>query len=85
MARTTAAVPGDASGGGWRTVLRRPTEPLGMTTDRDDLLEGLSNSEGPTASAEGTGVEEYLQDVIETLGAEIDELEARIERLEDGD
>jgi hypothetical protein len=56
-----------------------------MTTDRDDLLEGLSNSEGPTASAEGTGVEEYLQDVIETLGAEIDELEARIERLEDGD
>jgi hypothetical protein len=54
-----------------------------MAKDRDDLLDGLSNSEGPTASAEGTGVERYLQDVIETLGGEIDELEARIEQLED--
>ncbi len=54
-----------------------------MTTDRDDLLDGLRNSQGPTASAEGTGVEQYLQDVIETLGREIDELEARVEQLED--
>lgn len=53
-----------------------------MAKDRDELLDGLKNSKGPTASAEGTGVEQYLQDVIETLGEEIDELEARIEELE---
>lgn len=63
--------------------LHDPSEDPGMTTDRDDLLDGLRNSQGPTASAEGTGVEQYLQDVIETLGREIDELEARVEQLED--
>lgn len=56
-----------------------------MTKDRDELLNGLSDSQAPTASAEGTGVEAYLQDVIETLGREIDELEARVEELERDD
>lgn len=53
-----------------------------MAKDRTELLDDLENSKGPTANAEGAGLEQYLQDVIGTLGAEIDELEARIEELE---